>query len=60
MALADIESNPHHDEPGNHPGLSDLSLYKIDPLRVQIFSAQGETACRDAQHWRVLECAHLN
>jgi hypothetical protein len=26
MALADIESNPHHDEPGNHPGLSNLSL----------------------------------
>jgi hypothetical protein len=30
MALADIESGPHHgphhDEPGNHPGLCDLSL----------------------------------
>ena len=27
---------------------------------AMIFSDQGETACRDAPRWRVLECSDLN
>lgn len=37
-----------------------VKSYSRNRVRVQIFSDQGETVCRDAQHWRVLECADLN